>query len=169
MIYWQVICQDRISLGHGNKQTKKNLSGLTQNLFSLTNPDEDLEILHGKQCHEMSRDAGCLDLPSPSIQHKTFSTTAVVRKKILESQTLAVKYFGLKVTPNMPAHNSFAKTNWTKLVLAKPKVECFPIFEGEEIYIWKNRDVSTTTVFRQEQHALRLNSLKIIVDIFSKD
>ena len=109
----------------------------------------------------MSKDAGCFDLPSPSIQHETFSTTAVARKKILESQTLAVKYFGLKVTPNMPVHNSLAKTNWPKLVLAKtnwpkPKVECSPIFEGEEIKIWKNRDVSTTTVFRHELHAPRL-------------
>lgn len=130
--------QDRISLGHGNKQIKINLSGLTQNLFSVTKSDEDLETLHGKQCHEMSKDAGCFDLPSPSIQHETFSTTAVARKKILESQTLAVKYFGLQVTPNMPVHNSLAKTNWPKLVLAKtngpkPKGECSPIFEGEEI------------------------------------
>ena len=95
---------------------------------SMAVSDEDPETLHGKQCHEMSRDAGCFDLPAPSIQHETFSTTAVVRKKILESQTLAVKYFGLKVTTNMPAHNSLAKTNWSK-----PKVEYSPIFEGEEI------------------------------------
>lgn len=33
VIYWQVMSQDRISLGHGNKQIKINLSGLTQNLF----------------------------------------------------------------------------------------------------------------------------------------
>lgn len=120
-----MMSQDRIGLCH-SKQTKKNLNGLTQNVFCTHKVFWEYKL--GNTAIRWPKTQTALIFHIHQLSVISPPQLAVAKEETKEGQRWTLKYFGLEVTPNVSAPNPLTRTDDT----APPRCSSTPMYIRKE-------------------------------------